>query len=286
MTPFTKQNKINFSVLAELIEFQIENQTDGLLILGTTAESPTLSERDKDAILSFCIEKVNKRIPIIAGITSNSTEECCYLAKKYEQMGADYLLVISPYYNQCNNEGLYMHFEKIAFFTSLPIIIYNIPNRTSIDIPLEVIEKISKIINIYGIKEANLNFNKSLELLALKIPNFKVYCGNDEFLLPFLALGATGSINVIGNVYPSYYKSIISLYKNNQPDLAKEKYLAIHPLIKAVFKETNPIGIKTLLNIKNHNVGEYRLPLYKMEENHVDLLKKNLNYFDEIKTKE
>lgn len=195
-------------------------------------------------------------------------------------------MAISPYYNQSNNEGLYKHFEKIAFATSLPIIIYNIPNRTNVDIPIEVIERLSKIINIYGIKEANPNFNKSLELLALNLPDFKIYCGNDELLIPFLSLGAAGSINVIGNIYPDYYKSIITSYTDNQVDLAKEKYLAIHPLIKAVFKETNPIGIKTLLNIKNCNVGEYRLPLYKMEEKHISLLKTKLNYFENDGIKE
>ncbi len=272
ITPFLN-NKVDFNKLEELLDFHIENKTDGILLLGTTAESSTLSSAECISIVKYCVEYLNDRIKLICGICINDTKKAIEKLKSYEELGVNNFLVITPYYNKSNDQGIYEHFNKISNCTTANIIIYHIPNRTGLTLNFELIKKLSLIKNIIGIKEANENFKDSIKLFSLKSNKFDIYCGNDDFSIPFLALGAKGLINVCGNVYPRVFHDLYELYSNNEQTKALELFNKYQNVINAVFLETNPIGIKELMYILSMNNQELRLPLYKMSEHNSNILR-------------
>lgn len=264
ITPFSQTNTIDYKKLNDLIEYQYFSNTDGLLILGTTSECATLSEYEKDQLVEFVIRQNSKRMKIIVGVITNVTEVAVARAIKYEKLGADCLLLIPPFYNKTNQSGLIKHFEVIASSVNIPVILYNVPSRVGMNIDIDVLKQLKKTPNIIGVKESNKDIMHILNVYKLCDSNFNLYCGNDELSYVFLALGAKGLINVYGNIEPNVIKNLINLYEIN-PLLAQKYFSDYYELFKAIFIEVNPIPIKALMNYKGMNVGLYRLPLEKMD---------------------
>lgn len=272
VTPFDLNNKINYEKVNELIDFHIKNNTDFIVICGTTGESSTLSDEEKKELISFAVKKCKGKIPIIAGTGSNNTQKTIELSIYAKEVGVDGILVVTPYYNKCNQEGLYRHYEKIAKEVyPLEIILYNVPSRTGIDISLSTIEKLSKIENIVAIKEANPSLEKIAQIIKnTKGNNFKVFSGNDNLTYPILSLGGAGVISVCANVIPSQMNLIC---KNKDLDLFY-KYL---DLMNDLFIDVNPIMIKEAMNYLGFNVGNVRLPLYNTSKEKLEQLVKTID---------
>ena len=271
ITPFTKLNLIDFRKLGELIEFHHFAGTDALLILGTTGESTSLSEYEKDQLVEFVVKQNAKRMKIVVGVITNDTQEAIKKASKYEFIGADALLLIPPFYNKTSKDGLINHFKLIASKVKIPIILYNIPSRVGMNIDIDVIKELKRITNIIGIKEANKDINHILDVFMLADGGFNVYCGNDELSYLFLSLGSKGLINVYGNLEPQMIKNLIYIYEEN-PFLALQYFKSYYELLKMMSIDVNPIPIKALMNYNNMNVGHYRLPLVEMDENKYSMM--------------
>ncbi len=270
ITPFTKDNEINYEKVSELIEFHIRNNTDFIVVCGTTGESATLSIDEKKELIRFVVEKVNGRLPVIAGTGSNNTSVCIELSKYAKEVKADGVLVVTPYYNKGNKEGIYNHYLKIASsIYPLPIILYNVPSRTGVNLSNEQILKLSSIENIIGIKEADTDIVKISNLLfdikRLNL-NFKVFSGNDNLTLPILNLGGSGVISVCANIIP-----------NETHRICEEKNLELYSkyfnLMNLLFVDTNPIMIKEAMNILNMDVGKLRLPLFNTSDNNIEKIR-------------
>ncbi len=274
ITPFLN-GEVDYISLERLLDFHLSNKTDGLLLLGTTAESSTLSEDECRDIVSFCLKYINNRLDIIVGICTNNTAKSIKDCEYYEKIGVEKFLVITPYYNKSNEEGIYNHFSKIANSIEGDIIIYNIPSRTNINLSFNLIERLSKIANIIGVKDANENLKESIKLFSLT--NFNVYCGNDEYMLFYMLLGAKGIINVSGNVIPKEISDIYNYCSINQYDKAVDLFNIYKGLILSLFSETNPIGIKTAMSLLSLSSDEFRLPLFKMSENNKLIVKKEID---------
>lgn len=276
VTPFDKNNNINYEKVEELIEFHIANNTDAIIICGTTGESSTLSTEEKKELIKFSVKVANKRIPIIAGTGSNNTKNATKMSIYAEEIGVDGLLIVTPYYNKCTQESLYMHYKTISDNVNIPIILYNVPSRTSVDINVDTIVKLSKIKNICGIKEANTDISKIANIISKTSDDFYVYSGNDDLVLPILSLGGAGVISVIANIIPTQIHDICSMIENNEYEKAKKIYYRYLDLMKYAFIEVNPIPIKFLMNELLFNVGSLRLPLAEISEKNKKLLKKVL----------
>ena len=272
ITPFNNQNKVNYEKLEELIDFQIQNSTDFIVPCGTTGESSSLSSSEKKKIIDFTVKKVNKRIPVIAGTGSNNTKNAIEMSKYAKNVGADAVLIVTPYYNKTNQEGLYVHYKKIAkAIYPLPIILYNVPSRTGIDINIDTITRLAKIENIIAIKEANPSLEKICNIIATtKNENFIVLSGNDNLLLPILSVGGKGIISVAANIIPHQMHNIC---QNNDKDLFY-KYLDI---MNNLFLDVNPIMIKEAMNYLKFDVGKVRLPLYSPKNDKLIKLYKSID---------
>lgn len=275
VTPFDENNNINYTKLKELIEFQIRNEIEAIVVCGTTGESSTLSLQEKREVIKFTVDSVNGRTKVIAGTGSNCTEYAIELSKYAQNVGVDGVLVVTPYYNKCNQEGLYTHFKNIADSIKIPVILYNVPTRTCVNLEPTTAIELSKIDNIVGLKQANPNLDESIEIFSKVNPGFCVYAGNDDLLLPMLSIGAVGGICVISNIIPKQTKLITDSFFNNDLQLAKDTQLKYYDLMKAMFKDVNPISVKECMNLLDFNVGDVRLPLSKTSEN-------NLKYFKTI----
>lgn len=273
ITPFKEDGSVNFEKIEELIEFHIANETDAILVLGTTGETPTLTHEEDDSVVKFTIEKVNKRIPVYVGAGSNSTNTMLTYCKKYEEMGADALLVISPYYNKTNAEGMYLHFKTVADAVNIPLILYNVPGRTGCAIPFDVVQKLSTHKNVAAIKEASGNISYVAKVATLLNDDFIMYSGNDDMVVPALSLGASGVISVMANLCPKIMHDMVYDFLDGDVDKAKEAQLKYLDLINTLFIETNPIPVKEAMNIAGMNVGGYRLPLCKMSDGNREKLK-------------
>lgn len=266
VTPFNESMEVNYLKLEELVEIQCDSDTDGVVVLGSTSESSTLTREEKNKILQTVINKNKGRMKIVAGIITNNTLEAIEISKNYEKLGADYLLVVAPFYIKPNKAGIVKHFKSIAQSVSIPIIIYNVPSRCGVNIDYESLKEIKMISNIIGVKESNKDINHILDIFKLSDCNFKIYCGNDELSYLFLSHGAKGLINVYGNLNPVIMKKILNLY-NNKHQLAYDYFYKFYDIFKLLNSETNPIAIKALMNYEDMNVGNHRLPLDVMEEN-------------------
>lgn len=257
VTPFDKKNNINYDKLEELIDFHIKNNTDFLVPCGTTGESSSLSNNEKKKLIQFTVKKANGKIPVIAGTGSNNTKIAISMSKYAKECGADAVLVVTPYYNKTNQEGLYIHYQKIAKSVyPLPVILYNVPSRTGIDISVDTICKLAKIENIIAIKEANPSLEKiENTILATKDENFDVFSGNDNLILPILSIGGKGVISVAANILPQQIHNIC-LKKD------KDLFFKYLDIMNTLFIDVNPIMIKEAMNYLKFNVGKVRLPLY------------------------
>lgn len=277
VTPF-KDDKINYDVLGELIEFQIKNDIDGIVVCGTTGESSTLSLEEKKEVISFVVQKVSHRVPVIAGTGSNNTAASIELSIYAETAGADYLLLVTPYYNKATQNGLIKHFTKIAKAVSIPCILYNVPSRTGVDIASKTVLELSKVPNICGIKEASGNISKALEILSgiSSENNFILLSGNDDMIVPLLSIGAMGVISVLSNIAPKDTHIMCESFLNGNIELSKQLQLKYSQLISSLFCEVNPIPIKAALEVIGFNVGEPRLPLTPMENINFEILKENI----------
>ena len=278
VTPF-KNGEIDEEVLRELIEFQIENGTDGIVPCGTTGESATLSHKEHDKVIEITVNAVNKRVPVIAGTGSNSTQEAIRLTKHAYEAGADGALMVSPYYNRPTQEGLYQHYKAVAGEVSIPIFPYNVPSRTGSNILPETVARLSKISNIVGIKEATGDLKQVSKVIELCDDDFVVLSGDDFTVLPILEVGGKGIISVISNVVPADMAGMIDAFEAGDMAKAKELYYKMRPLMDALFFETNPIPSKAALYMMGKIEYELRLPLCRMSDANYERLKNVLvNY--------
>ena len=273
ITPFHEDGSVNFEKLKELCEWHIQNATDALLILGTTGESSTMTHEEDDAVVKCVLSCVQGRVPVIVGSGSNCTQTMIEKSVKYANMGADALLVISPYYNKTNTQGMIQHFTAVADAVNKPLFLYNVPGRTGCSISEEAIRILSKHPNIVGIKEASGNISYAANIARYLSDDFVMYSGNDDMIVPMLSLGASGVISVLANVVPKQTHDMVMDYLQGNTKKACAAQLYYLDLIHALFCEVNPIPVKEALNIMGKEVGGYRLPLYEMSDEHKTLLK-------------
>lgn len=265
VTPFTDDG-INFEVLRKLIEFQILEGVDSLIICGTTGESSTMSLEEKKAVIEFSVKVANKRIPIIAGTGGNNTKDVIELSKYAEKVGVDALLIVTPYYNKTTQKGLISHYSKIADNVDLPIILYNVPSRTGLNIEPETCAELSKIPNIVAIKEASGNISQVAKIANLCNDKLAIYSGNDDQVVPILSLGGVGVISVLSNIYPKFVHNMVMDYLTGNWQKACASQLYAFPLINALFSEVNPIPIKYAMKKVGFDCGSPRLPLIELSD--------------------
>lgn len=275
ITPFNEEG-INFEELKKLIDFNIENGTDAIVIAGTTGESATMSDEEHKATIKFAVDYVNKRIPVIAGTGSNDTLYAVELSKYAEEVGADGLLLVTPYYNKTTQSGLIKHYNYIADRVNIPIILYNVPSRTGVNIAPSTCLELSKHKNIVAIKEASGNLSQIAEIRALCGDELTIYSGNDDQIVPILSLGGKGVISVLSNVAPKEAHNICQLFFDGKAEESAKLQLDYLKLINALFIEVNPIPVKTALGLMGYNVGNLRMPLFPMEESNLNVLKEEL----------
>lgn len=276
VTPFNQDGSVNFEKLEQLIEFHIENKTDALLVLGTTGESSTMSHEEDEAVCKFTVEKAAGRIPVIAGSGSNCTQTMIEKSVAYEKLGADGLLIISPYYNKTNDEGMYLHFKAVADAVNIPCILYNVPGRTGCSISENVVARLKGHPNIMGIKEASGNMSYAMKIAKLVDENFAMYSGNDDIAVPIMAIGGSGVISVSANCIPKETHDMIFDFINGDIAKANEAQLKYLEFINNLFIEVNPIPVKEAMNIMGMNVGGYRLPLTYMSDANKQKLEKSM----------
>ena len=274
VTPMNADGSINFEKFADLIEFQIENGADAIIVCGTTGEASTMTHEEHLEVIRYCVEKVNKRIPVVAGTGSNCTETAIYLSTEAEKMGVDGLLIVSPYYNKATQNGLYTHFKTIADAVKVPIILYNIQGRTGVIIaPATIVRLCNDCENIVAVKEASGNISQVAKIAALSKGTIDIYSGNDDQIVPIMSLGGKGVISVLSNVAPRQTHDICEKYLNGDVATATQMQLEAIDLIDALFCEVNPIPVKAALNLMGMEAGTLRLPLTDMEEANVAKLK-------------
>ncbi|MBU5316454.1 4-hydroxy-tetrahydrodipicolinate synthase [Clostridium bornimense] len=271
VTPFN-DNGVDFDKLEELIEYHIKNDTDAIIICGTTGEATTMTEEEKKSTIKFTVEKANGRIPIIAGSGSNNTAAAIAMSVWCEKIGVDGVLVITPYYNKSSDKGVIEHFKAISSNINIPIILYNVPSRTGLNLKPSIVKELSKLPNIVGVKEASGDLSQVLEIRALCGEDFLIYSGNDDQIIPILSLGGAGVISVLANIVPKEVHNMCALYMEGKTKEALKIQVDTLDLCKNLFIETNPIPVKTALNLMNFNVGPLRLPLVDMEENNLKSL--------------
>jgi 4-hydroxy-tetrahydrodipicolinate synthase len=275
VTPF-KDGKIDEKALRELIEFQIENGTSGIVPCGTTGESATLSHEEHDRVIEITIDAVKKRVPVIAGTGSNSTTEALRLTRHAYEAGADGALMVCPYYNRPSQEGMFKHFKTIAESVPIPIVLYNIPGRTGINLLPETAFKLSCIPNIVGIKEASGSLKQIMDVINMCGTNFDVLSGDDIITLPIMALGGKGVISVLSNVAPADVSAMINAFNAGDISKAKQMHYKMMPLMDALFIETNPVPVKSALSMMGRIEYELRLPLCNMSDTNFNKLKQAL----------
>ena len=281
-TPFC-ESKVNFEEFGRLIEEQILNGVDSLIVCGTTGEAATMSLEERKETIKYAISKVNGRIPVIVGTGSNCTESAIQMTKFAESVGADGALVVTPYYNKTTQDGLIAHYKAIASSTKLPIILYNVPSRTGVNILPETCKKLSEIQNIVAIKEASGNISQVAEIARLCKEELYIYSGNDDQIIPILSLGGIGVISVLSNVAPRYTHEIVEKFFDGKISEARTMQLDALGLIKALFSEVNPIPVKAGLNMMGYNFGEPRLPLVRISETNKEKLKDEMKKFGILK---
>ena len=278
VTPFNK-NGVNFEVFKKLIEDQIKNKVDALIVCGTTGEASTMTEDERKETIKFAIQTVNKRIPVIAGTGGNNTQAVINFTKWAETAGVDAALIVTPYYNKTTQDGLIAHYSAIANSTTLPIILYNVPSRTGVNILPNTCLELSKIKNIVAIKEASGNLSQIAETANLCKNELHIYSGNDDQITPILSIGGIGVISVLSNIEPKYTHNLVMDFLEGNIEKSIKSQVKAIPLIKALFSEVNPIPVKAALKMYGYEVGSPRLPLIEMSKSGKENLKKSIEFF-------
>lgn len=273
VTPF-KGGKVDFETLGKLLDWHVEEGTDAIVICGTSGEASTLKDDEHLETIDFTVKKINKRIPVVAGVGSNSTEHAIDFSIEAEKMGADALLHVTPYYNKATKKGLIQHYTVIAESTKLPILLYSVPSRTGVNVSPSVCAELSKIPNIAGIKEASGDIAQVAEIARVTPDDFEIYSGNDDMVVPLLSLGGQGVISVLSNVAPRDTHDMVMKFHEGDIEGAKKLQLDMKALIDALFIEVNPIPAKAALWLMGKCEYEYKLPLCQMEESNLEVLKK------------
>ena len=278
VTPMYEDGKVNYDKLEELLEYQIANSTDAIIICGTTGESSTMTHGEHLKTIKFAIDKVNKRVPVIAGTGSNCTETAIMMSKEAASYGADALLIVTPYYNKATQKGLIAHYTAIAeAVPETPIIMYNVPSRTGCNIqPATAVALAKNVKNIVGIKAASGDLSQIATMMSMADGCIELYSGNDDQVVPLLSLGGVGVISVLSNVMPKLTHDMVMSYLNGDVKLSRQLQLSVMNLNKALFCEVNPIPVKEALNMMGWNAGAVRSPLCEMEPQHKELLRKEL----------
>lgn len=276
VTPMNADGSVNWQRLGELIDFQVENGTDAIIICGTTGESATLTDDEHLKCIYFAAEKVNGRIPVVAGASSNDTSYAMMLARESKQAGANGILCVTPYYNKASQRGLIRHYNMIADTTDLPVILYNVPSRTGCNILPETYLELSKHPNIVATKEANGSINSVAKTRALCGDALDVYSGDDDQIVPILSLGGIGVISVLSNILPRETHNICQLYFDGKIKESSDLQLSMISMVDALFCDVNPIPVKAALNMMGKDVGECRMPLCETTEANLELIRKEL----------
>jgi len=278
VTPF-KNGQIDWPSLEALVEFHLQSGTNGIVPCGTTGESATLSHQEHDDIIKAVIKTVNKRVPVIAGTGSNSTDEAVRLTREAEKSGADGALMISPYYNRPTQEGIYQHYEKVASEVGIPLIIYNIPGRTGSKIEPETLARLAEIKNVAGVKEATGSVDQAIDVIRLCGDRLALYSGEDSLIFSLMALGGKGVISTVANVAPKETAQLADACLKGNWEKGRELQFKLMPLIRSLFIETNPIPVKTALSLMGMCSGDLRLPLTPMAEGSLSKLKQSMRDF-------
>ena len=274
VTPFNSDGSLNLQGLKTNIRFQMEHQVDGIVILGTTGESPTLTHDEKQLVIKTAREATKDKVPLMVGTGSYSTQQTIENSLMAQKLGADSLLVVTPYYNRPTQEGLYLHFKAVADAIKIPLVIYNIQGRTGTNLQTETLVKLSKILNIVGVKEASGNINQMMDVIENVLPvrpDFSIMSGDDALTFSLMALGGHGVYSVASNVLPKEIKNLCDACFNKDYENGRKLHYQLLPFFKSLFIETNPIPVKAVMNLLNHAAGPCRLPLSEM---HTDNLKK------------
>lgn len=275
ITPF-KNGVVDYEALDQLLQYHLDNETDAVIICGTTGESATMPDKEHLAVVEYAVKKINGAIPVIAGTGSNDTAHGVELTKEAVNLGSDAVLLVTPYYNKATQKGLIKHYSLIADAIDVPCILYNVPSRTGTDIKPQTAKVLSEIDNIVAIKEATGDIARALEIKALCGDAMDIYSGNDDITVPILAAGGKGVISVIANIAPKDTHDMVHLYLNGEREKALDIQLKMLPLISALFCEVNPIPVKTAMNLLGFPAGELRMPLCEMEDKNVEILKNAL----------
>lgn len=283
VTPFKEDKSINYEALGNMIEYQIENGTDAIIICGTTGEASTLTDDEQIGVIEYTVKTVNKRVPVIAGAGSNDTAHGINLCKRCEAVGADALLIVTPYYNKTTQRGLIKYYTDIANSVSLPIIMYSVAGRTGVNIAPKTAAELAKIDNIVAIKEASGNISQVAEIAHLCGDMIDIYSGNDDMIVPLLSLGGKGVISVMANVAPRETHDMVMKFLDGDIKGSTKLQLDAIDLINSLFCEVNPIPVKAALNMMGMNAGGYRAPLIEMEEDNYNRLEAGMKAYGLIK---
>lgn len=265
ITPFDENGEVNYSRLREILEFHVINHTDAIIVTGTTGEGSTLNDEEKISVIEFTVNIINNRIPVIAGTGSNDTRHAVEFSKRVEKLGVNGLLVVTPYYNKGNENGIYEHYKAIAKGVKIPVILYNVPSRTGVNLSIPLLKRLAQIENITALKEASGNISYVAEV-AREVPELDIYSGNDDMVVPVLSLGGKGVISVSANIIPDISHDMTVSFLKGDVKKARELQLKYNDLVNALFLETNPVPIKEAMNFLGYEVGNCRLPLGTMDE--------------------
>ncbi|WNS75366.1 4-hydroxy-tetrahydrodipicolinate synthase [Bacillus sp. DTU_2020_1000418_1_SI_GHA_SEK_038] len=276
VTPFDHNGEVDFEATKNLVNYLIENGSDGLVVAGTTGESPTLTEEEKVALFKFVVEAANGRVPIIAGTGSNNTRASISLTRKAEEAGVDGIMLVAPYYNKPSQEGMYQHFKAIAEATSLPIMLYNIPGRSVVNMSVETIVRLSEIQNIVAIKEASGDLDTMAQIISETPADFTLYSGDDGLTLPVLAIGGAGIVSVAAHIIGNEMQDMINSFKNGELQKAAAAHRELLPVMNALFNAPNPTPVKAALNLQGIQVGGVRLPLVPLNNTEMTALQEVL----------
>lgn len=276
ITPMNEDSSINYDRLGEIIDNQVENGTDAIIICGTTGESSTMTDEEHTECIRYAVERTNKRIPVIAGTGSNDTKYAIQLSQEAQKLGADGLLLVTPYYNKTSQRGLVAHYTAIADNVDIPIILYNVPSRTGVNIAIDTYTQLAEHKNIVAVKEASGNIGYVAKVIHAIGDKMDVYSGNDDQIVPLMSLGAKGVISVLSNVMPKETHQMAQYCLDNDFQSASKMQIELLDLINNLFIDVNPIPVKEALNLMGLNVGECRMPLYKMAQKDIDSLKNSL----------
>ena len=279
VTPFREDGQVNYDVLGKLVDFQLANGTDAIIACGTTGEASTLTDEEQVGVIRFVVDRVAGRIPVLAGAGSNDTEHGIELCRSCMNAGADALLLVTPYYNKTSQKGLIEHYTAMANSVDIPILLYNVPSRTGLNITAKTTYALSKVENIVGTKEASGNFTQIAEIAQLCGEDFAIYSGNDDQIVPILSLGGKGVISVLANVAPRNTHEMVAKFHAGDTIAARKLQLDAIPLIAALFSDVNPIPVKAAANMMGLNVGGYRRPLTTMEDAGLQALEKEMRAY-------